>query len=163
MRPFSSNSGYRTNRTIYCICRKDSGYDFQPILRSENPCQKCNLCIPSSKTELTKISESMKNYIFDNSNLRQAINFWTDYVRKNETHFWSEIRQNWWSQCRSSDLSNPTYSNFPSTVDIDGHKKIRNVIDRNRTGCICIGKVIQKIIDIKFGETPHLDTAPSIK
>ena len=39
-------------------------------------------------------------------------------------------------------LSNPNFSKFPDSVMIDVQKKLRNVILRNQTGCICIGKVI---------------------
>ena len=88
----------------------------------------------------------MKNNDFDNSKAYKTVNFWTDFVRKNETHFWSEIQQDWWSQCRRDhlrdDLQNPSYSEFLTKVVIDGYKKIRNVDAKHKTTCICIGKVL---------------------
>ena len=83
----------------------------------------------------------MENYVFDNTYLRRTVNFWTDYNRINETHFWSELEKAWWSQCRSFDLINPEFGEFAASVLIDGHKKIRNFIGRSELGCICIGKV----------------------
>ena len=82
----------------------------------------------------------MENYAFDNTYLHRTVNFWTDYSRVNETHFWSEIENVWWSQCQSSDLIDPDYA-FKASVSIDGHKKIRNLSGRSKMGCICIGKV----------------------
>ena len=85
--------------------------------------------------------KDMENFVFDNTYLRRTVNFWTDYNRVNETHFWSELENTWWSQCRSSDVPHADFAEFPASVSINGHKKIRNLIGRSEMGCFCIGKV----------------------
>ena len=95
----------------------------------------------------------MENFVFDNTYLRRTVNFWTDYNRVNETHFWSEIANAWWSQCRSQDVPNADFTEF--SVSIDGHKKIRNLIGRSELGCICMEKVkLMHNLQTKVGQVP---------
>ena len=83
----------------------------------------------------------MENFVFDNTHFRRNVHFWTDYNRVNETHFWSELENAWWNQCRSSDVPNAHFVEFAASVSIDGYKVIRNLIGRSKMGCICLGKV----------------------
>ena len=84
----------------------------------------------------------MKNFDFKKEDdFDESIRFWTDYIRINETHFWSEIANTWWSQCQRSSLMSLNYSKFRATVIIDGYTELINFVSAH-TGCICVGKVI---------------------
>ena len=151
MMPFSSNDKHfnSSNRTIYVLCGSKSEFDITQLENSADPKFSPNAAtcrepfIPRTKSDLRRLTRIMDNFVFNTTYFDKAVRFWTDYVRVNKTHFWSENRNSWWSQCRSSDLYNPEYSKFSSVVVIDGHRKIRNMIARNKTGCICIGRVIE--------------------
>ena len=146
MFPFSSNDDPLNlrNRTIYLICKIQSGYKFQIYSFTKDGNEKCKRLIPKNHSELAQIVENIQNYTFLNSDTRglKTIRFWTDFQRTNETHFWSEISNTWWSQCNRSTLLNQFFSKFPGSVTINSHKKIRNVFGRTKAGCICIGKMI---------------------
>ena len=81
-------------------------------------------------------------------------------MRVNETHFWSDLANAWWSNCNSIECkrvydhfndgvhyNTDENSSFKAAVSIDGYKKVRN----KRTGetdkipaiqgCICVGRV----------------------
>ena len=131
MIPISSNDfGYHlNNRTVYVVCQKASRLEFQPVRHFQN--HKCELpLIPQNEVELSEILHSLENYTFNsksNNDDSITLRFWTDYKRTNETHFWSDAANNWWSQCQSSKLLDQNFAQFFGSVKIDGHKKLKNV------------------------------------
>ena len=140
---------------MYVVCIGDSGYKIMPLENSQDPKfvpndKICQPFIPRTETDLKALVKTMANSFGNQTNrfFGKSVKFWTDYVRVNDTHYWSELGNSWWSQCRSSELSNPDFFKFSSVVIIDGHRNIRNAIDRYKTGCICIGKVLLIISQI---------------
>ena len=127
--------------TVYVICYDNSELKFQ--VTHKNLTHHCRSpCVPRTDVEFTSLAENIRNYNFkEEGDFDGLIRFWTDYVRINETHFWSEIANTWWSQCQRSRLMSQKYSKFRATVVIDGYSKLRNVVTANM-GCICVGKVI---------------------
>ena len=143
MMPISSsdNDFNLKNRTVYVICCINSDFQFQ--VAQKDLTHNCpSPCVPRTDIEFTALAENVKNYVFKKEDdFDESIRFWTDYIRLNETHFWSEIANTWWSQCRRSSLMSLNYSKFRATVIIDGYTELINVVSAH-TGCICVGKVI---------------------
>lgn len=142
--PYSSNDHRFTskNLTIYAICQSIAGLKFVTAQNLTDVNHKCDsLFVPKTETEFENIFHSMDNFIFQKNKYYHYVRFWTDYSRTNQTHFWSQIANNWWSQCQSSDLPDPNYNKFNAVVSIDGYKMLRNQSGAScQAGCICIGK-----------------------
>ena len=134
------------NRTVYVICRENSQLEFELVDYFKDPIHNCRSpYVPRTEIDFINIAESIKRYfVKTKDHYDESIRFWTDYIRINETHFWSEIANTWWSQCRRAYLMSPNYSKFRSTVTIDGYSELRNMITAH-TGCICVGKVISTL------------------
>ena len=129
-----------TNSNICCICLSKTGLQFELSDDLDGCYHKCKYpWVPRSENDYKSILENSEYYTDTNHDTFPG--FWTDYERVNETHFWSEIAETWWSQCRSSGLGNPDYAKFMSSVMIDSKGKLRNMNDRIHSGCICVGKV----------------------
>jgi len=136
------------NRTVFVICRENAQLEFEVVDYFKEPTHNCRSpYVPRTEIDFINTAESIKRYIFKTKdNYDESIRFWTDYIRINETHFWSEIASTWWSQCRRSYLMSPNYSRFMSTVTIDGYSELRNMITAH-AGCICVGKVISTHVE----------------
>ena len=58
-------------------------------------CNGSSLVVPKTALELKKITKSIENSM-SNQNI-QNIRIYTDYKRRNTTHFWSETVKDWWN------------------------------------------------------------------
>ena len=142
--PFSSNDHHfnSSNRNIYIICRMGSKLKFRPVPYFKQIREKCvSPFTPKTTSDFESILKHMDNFTFEKNINYNVVRFWTDYVRINQTHFWSKSAKNWWSQCRTSDLDDPNYTKFEEIVTIDGYKKLKNHASL-KTGCICVERVI---------------------
>ena len=139
----SDNDFNLDDKTVYVICYDNSEVEFQ--VTHKNLTHNCRSpCVPRTDVEFTSLAENVRSYDFkEKDDFDEPIRFWTDYIRINETHFWSEITNTWWSQCQRSRLMSQNYSKFRATVIIDGYSELINVVTA-QTGCICVGKVILK-------------------
>ena len=59
---------------------------------ADEVCGSEKLFIPTSKDEFITAMKSQRI-----SDLEQPLRIWTDYTRNNETYFWSNTAQSWWS------------------------------------------------------------------
>ena len=139
------------NQTVYVIWRKNFELEFEQVHYFKSPIHHCRSpSVPRTEIEFTNIAKRIESYVFKTEDhYDESIRFWTDYVRINETHFWSEIANTWWSQCRRSDLMSPNFSKFKATVIIDGYSELKNCVTAH-TGCICVGKVISTLKKMSY-------------
>ena len=72
------------------------------------------------------------------AHFEQPLLIWTDYEMFNETHFWSNTGQNWWSKLDYQDSEYNEWLTFRSTVMFDGYKKFRNFKPPIDGVCICV-------------------------
>ena len=143
MIPFSSN-GFDfnlSNNSVFFVCNETYGLKLELLLDSEQS-QCKSLFIPQSDNDFADIVRNMENDVYNKGS--SSVKFWTDYQRLNETHFWSDIANTWWSQCKSYDVINPSYIEFRPSVSIDRLGYIKNAYSRDNSGCICVGKVLAR-------------------
>ena len=66
---------------------------------ADEVCGSEKLFIPTSKDEFITAMKSQQT-----SDLKQPHRIWTDYTRMNQTFFWSDTAQGWWSNRNENQL-----------------------------------------------------------
>ena len=102
-------------------------------------CVNSSFYVPETVTDMQKAIENIKV-----DNLEQPLRIWTDYKMINETHFWSDTGQNWWSKLNfqnyteTEGIKDSEWLEFKSLVMFDGNKKLQNFGPPMPGVCICV-------------------------
>ena len=137
----SNNPQYLDAQVGYYFCREGT---LLQLVQSKfingnlnGICKNQTIFIPGSNSDLTEAQNSVKKFIIDRLRTtdQAKLTIFTDYKRKNETHFWSETTRNWLDSSNVS-IMDDVYLNFKKWVVCDGYKKLTNSLDSQ--SCICI-------------------------
>ena len=97
-------------------------------------CESSKYYVPKSTDNITQIIGKIEV-----DHLEQPIRIWTDYKRVNETHFWSNTAEHWWSLIENQDDNNYNlFLQFKDSVLVDGYGKLKNFRPPVTSCCICV-------------------------
>ena len=140
----SNNQQYFKTRKGFVICKNGLGnYVTQANGIDMNLAEKCmnsSFYVPKTVEDMQKAIENITVDHFE-----QPVRILTDYKMVNETHFWSDTGQNWWSKVKYQENLAETkgrkdseWLTFKNLVMFDGNKKLQNYGPPMDAACICV-------------------------
>ena len=98
-------------------------------------CENSSFYVPKTTADWENV-----NFTVDIDHLNQPVRIWTDYVRLNKTHLWSNSAKNWWNTLNEQDMENNSsiHGKFKDSVTFNGYGKLKNSSPLKNGCCICV-------------------------
>ena len=98
-------------------------------------CKNSSFYVPKTNDDLQNVMLTVNV-----DQLEQPVRIWTDYIRLNRTHLWSNTAKHWWNIFNQQDKENYTsiLGRFKDSVTFNGHRKIMNFSPSKNGCCVCV-------------------------
>ena len=105
-----------------------------------NACKEFSFYVPKTNNDLQNIVTTTNI-----DQLEQPVRIWTDYIRINKTHFWSNTANDWWSIFHQQESLKNNYpgslGQFRDSVTFNGYRKLMNFSPLKNGCCVCVFNV----------------------